>query len=183
MTGAILGLAANFASVFLPDYHRTFVIALLFCYAEQIFFFTGDFTIFALIVPSLTILTFLIQWVIRLSSEIATTITFWQTAMGTTSNRSYISNYLVYSLAKWTQQSFRLFSYLIVSLPAAASWATYVHKYPPLWIWRSQNVVSDIIGYLQCDSLKNQTTPTAGGGGSECSVYFTGEHAEFFWGD
>jgi len=43
--GTVLGLAANFANVFLPDYRR-------------------DFTIFSLIVPSLTILTFLmtLQW-------------------------------------------------------------------------------------------------------------------------
>jgi len=45
LSGVVLGLAANFASVFLPKFHR-------------------DFTIFALIVPSITIFTFLLtlQW-------------------------------------------------------------------------------------------------------------------------
>ncbi|KAF9462662.1 hypothetical protein BDZ94DRAFT_1260937 [Collybia nuda] len=45
LSGTVLGLSANFASIFLPNLHR-------------------DFTIFSLVVPSLTILLFLItlQW-------------------------------------------------------------------------------------------------------------------------
>jgi hypothetical protein len=56
----ILGLAANFAEVFLPNYHREFLLVLqLLREIEQ--GTKGDFTIFALIIPSLTILAFLIQ--------------------------------------------------------------------------------------------------------------------------
>lgn len=91
LSGVVLGLAANFASIFLPDYHR-------------------DFTIFALIVPSLTILTFLIQ-------------------------------------LQWAQPQTEAISLIILCILwlTEASWAT------------------DIIGNVQCDSLKGQHIPTIGG--------------------
>lgn len=99
LSGVILGLAANFATIFLPDYHR-------------------DFTIFVLIVPSVTILTFLIQ-------------------------------------LQWAQPQTEAISLIILSVLwlTAASWAT------------------DIIGFIQCDSLKGQSTPISGGGQTSLQSY------------
>jgi len=91
LSGVVLGLAANFASIFFPKYHH-------------------DFIIFALITPAITIFTFLVtlQWAQPQTEAIALTILgiLWLT-MG--------------------------------------AWAT------------------DIIGYVQCDSLGGQSTPARSG--------------------
>jgi len=91
LSGVILGLAAHFATIFLPGYHH-------------------DFIIFSLIVPSLTILIFLLQ-------------------------------------IQWAQPQTEIVTLPILTILwlTEASWAT------------------DIIGWIQCDSLNGQTIPTAKG--------------------
>ncbi|KAF5320926.1 hypothetical protein D9619_000924 [Psilocybe cf. subviscida] len=91
LAGTVLGLAANLANLFLPNFHK-------------------DFTIFALIVPSLTIFIFLltIQWA---------------------TPRSEVMQIFLLGILWLTM----------------ASWAT------------------DVIGPLQCDSLRGQTTPSKNG--------------------
>ncbi|KAF9534313.1 hypothetical protein CPB83DRAFT_804162 [Crepidotus variabilis] len=91
LAGTVLGLAANFASIFLPNLHR-------------------DFTIFAIIIPSLTILVFLfqLQWALPLSEVIVLLI-------------------------------------LDILWLAMGAWST------------------DVIGNVQCDTLRGQTTPSKSG--------------------
>lgn len=63
--GTVLGLSANFASIFLPRIHRMSPIQPR-RYTSLTELNIGDFTIFSLIVPSLTILLFLITCVFQL---------------------------------------------------------------------------------------------------------------------
>ncbi|KAJ3505949.1 hypothetical protein NLJ89_g7144 [Agrocybe chaxingu] len=99
LSGTVLGIAGNFASLFLPSLHR-------------------DFTIFALIVPSLTILFFLLslQWAQPRTEAIELFIigTFWL-AMG--------------------------------------AWST------------------DIIGFVQCDTLGGQRIPSKNDGTTSAQSY------------
>lgn len=59
ISGVVLGLSANFASIFFPKFHRK---CLLDCAPRRTtkLRFLDDFIIFALITPSLTIFTFLL---------------------------------------------------------------------------------------------------------------------------
>jgi len=53
--------------------------------------------------------------------------------------------------------------FIIDYFPAAAAWSTYVRLSSVLGLCVLTGVVSDIIGNIQCDSLKGQTIPTSNG--------------------
>lgn len=65
-SAAVLGIDAYFASIFLPDIHREYTPFLRPEYEtanSNVLLFTGDFTIFAIVVPSITILVFIAMYV------------------------------------------------------------------------------------------------------------------------
>ncbi len=63
LSATVLGLSAYLASVFLPDIRRMSILLLLGTYPEFEPRFSGDFSIFSIVVPSLTILGFLVMCV------------------------------------------------------------------------------------------------------------------------
>jgi len=65
LAGAVLGLSAYFASIFLPNLHSESLPILLgrdfqFTDAENFFFVTGEYTIYSLVVSSVTVLLLII---------------------------------------------------------------------------------------------------------------------------
>lgn len=58
LSGAVLGLAANFATLFLPSINRELIF--IFLVPLNLFIPPDDFTIFSLVVPSMTLFAFLL---------------------------------------------------------------------------------------------------------------------------
>lgn len=158
LLATVLGLSAHFAAIFLPKLHRKWITPTL----NILIIFADDFTIFSIIVPSLSIFVFLITYDCCPWASSVVLTTFVDCNGHSPDLRQLFC--LFWEHCGWVSSaSMRMIS-LLINLKR---WARGQREFPaytsPQIDW---NAKSDIIGHIQCDGLVGQRTATKNGDSS-----------------